>query len=212
MSTRSKLWVFSALLYAAFFAWYTDFGGPLTDAEVDEFIATMKADGGSIETIAFIEQFARQDTGRQFLMVNNIDYNENPGKVEGAEAGESAQQLIGRYMQHMLPALLSRASHPVVMGKVVYASVDVVGIEGAETWDDGALFRYRSRRSFMEIVSNPEFKGQHHFKTAALEKTIAYPIEPSLYLGDLRLLLGLVMLSLVALVDGWLLSRRLPPR
>ena len=85
--------------------------------------------------------------------------------------------------------------------------MDLVGIEGAESWDQGALFRYRSRRSFMEIVTNPVFKGQHHFKTAALDKTIAYPIETSLYLGDPRLLLGLILLALTALIDGWRLSR-----
>lgn len=209
MSTRSKLWLFSGLLYAAFFVWYTDLGGPLSDAEIDEFMATMKVNNSDPDMMAFIKTFAQQDSGRQFLMVNNIDYNENPGKVEGAEAGETAQQLMGRYMEHMFPALLSRASHPVVMGTVVYDSMDIVDIEGAEIWDDGALFRYRSRRSFLEIVTNPAFRGKHHFKTAAIEKTIAYPIEPSVYLGDLRLLLGLIMLALVALIDSWRLSRQL---
>ena len=207
MSTRKKIWLVPALLYAAFFIWYTDLGGPLSDAEVDEYIATMTANGTAPETIAFVEKFAREDSGRQFLMVNNIDMNENPPNVEGAEPGESADQLMGRYLEHMIPALLARACHPVVMGSVVYPAIDLVGIEGAESWDQGALFRYRSRRSFMEIVTEPVFKGKHHFKTAALEKTIAYPMETSLYLGDPRLLLGLILLSLTALVDAWRLSK-----
>jgi hypothetical protein len=112
-------------------------------------------------------------------------------------------------MEHMIPALLARASHPVVMGSVVYPSMDIVGIEGAEHWDQGALFRYRSRRSFMEIVTNPTFAGKHHFKTAALDKTIAYPIEISLYPGDPRLLLGLLLLAITALIDSWWISRKL---
>ena len=208
MSKRLKLWLFPALLYAVFVFWYTDFGGPLNEQEIDGFIATMKSNGSDPDSITMIEAFAREDTGRQFLMVNNIDYNETPGKVEGAEAGESAKQLMARYMEHMIPALLSRASHPVVMGSAVHSSVDLVGIEGAETWDDGALFRYRSRRAFLEIVTNPAFSGKHHFKTAALDKTIAYPIETSLYLGDPRLLLGLILLALTALIDNVRLSRR----
>jgi len=207
MSTRTILWIVPALLYAAFFFWYTDLGGPLSDAEVDEFMATMTANGGDPETIAFVEKFGRQDSGRQFLMVNNIDLNENPPDVEGAEPGESADQLMARYMEHMIPALLSRACHPVIIGSAVYPTMDLVGIEGAEIWDQGALFRYRSRRSFLEIVTNPAFKGKHHFKTAALDKTIAYPIETSLYLGDLRFLLGLVLLALTALIDALWLSR-----
>jgi hypothetical protein len=84
----------------------------------------------------------------------------------------------------------------------------VVGMEGAENWSGGALMRYRSRRDFLEIVTNPIFKGQHHFKAAALEKTIAYPIEPDLQLGDPRLLLGLLLLALTALTDLIRLSRQ----
>ena len=93
------------------------------------------------------------------------------------------------------------------MGSAVYPAMDVVGIEGAETWDQAALFRYRSRRDLLEIVTNPAFSGEHHFKTAALDKTIAYPIETQLYLSDPRLLLGLILLALTALVDLWRSSR-----
>ena len=208
MSTRLKIWMFPALLYTVFLFWYTDFKGALTDSEVDAFLATLTANGSDPEVIAFIEKFAREDRGKQFLMVNNIDFNEHPPEVAGAEPGESAEQLMGRYMEHMIPALLKRASHPVLMGSAVYPSMDIVGIEGAETWDDAALFRYRSRRAFLEIVTNPAFGGKHHFKTAALEKTIAYPIEPDLYLGDPRLILGLALLALTALVDLLRLSRQ----
>lgn len=208
MSRRKLLWVIPALLYAAFVAWYTDFGGPLSDAEVDRFVAVMRDNGADPQVVAFIEAFARGDTGRQFLMVNNIDYSDNPGDVPGAQPGESAQQLMGRYMEHMLPALLSRASHPVLMGNAVYPSIDVVGIEGAEAWDVGALLRYRSRRSFMEIVTNPDFGGSHHFKTAALDKTIAYPVETGFYPGDPRLLLFLFLLAATALLDRFLAPRK----
>ena len=208
MSTRLKIWLFPALLYALFVFWYTDLEGPMSDSEVDDFVATMTANGSDPAVIAFMERFAREDSGKQFLMVNNIDYVEQPGDVPGAEPGESAEQLMGRYMEHMIPALLQRACHPVVMGSAVYPSVDVVGIEGAENWDQGALFRYRSRRDLLEIVSNPAFGGKHHFKTAALEKTIAYPIEPELYLCDPRLLLGLILLALTALIDLFRLSRK----
>jgi len=207
MSIRLKIWLFPALLYALFLFWYTDFKGPLSDAEVDAFLAAMTANGSDPEVVTFIETFAREDSGRQFLMVNNIDYNEYPPDVPGAEPGESARQLMGRYMEHMFPALLQRASHPILMGSAVYPAMDLVGIEGAEIWDDGALFRYRSRRDFLEIVTNPAFMGKHQFKTAALEKTIAYPIETALYVGDPRLLLGLLLLALTALADLFRTSR-----
>lgn len=210
MSKRAQAWLISALLYAGFVSWYTDFGGPLSDAEVDAFVATLAEREADPALIADFERFLRNDTGRQFLMVNAIDMNDNPPDVEGAAPGENADQLMARYLEHMIPELLKRACHPVIMGEAVHTVIDVLGIEGAEQWTDAALFRYRSRRSFMEIIANPDIGGKHEFKLAALDKTIAYPIETSLYLGDLRLLLGLVLLAVTALLDSAFLSRRRP--
>ena len=44
--------------------------------------------------------------------------------------------------------------------------------------------------------------------TVALEKTIAYPIETTLYLSDPRLLLALVLLAITSLLDAFWLARR----
>jgi len=201
VSKRLLLWLSPAIFYALFVAWYTDFGGPLSDEEVDNFVAVLEERGGNPETIAKIEGFLRNDSGRQFLMLNALDMNDNPPDVEGAEPGENADQLMARYMEHMIPELLKRASHPVILGDAVYTALDVVGIENAEQWTGGAMFRYRSRRTFMEIVSHPAIAGKHEFKLAALDKTIAYPIETQIYFGDPRLLLGLLLLAVTALLD-----------
>ena len=155
-----------------------------------------------------IRQFGEEDTGKHFIMINNIDYNETPGDVAGAAPGENAQQLMDRYMGHMIPAMLSRGSHPVMLGPAAYRSMDVIGVEGVDVWDMGGLVRYRSRRDFLEIVTDPVFSGKHHFKAAALEKTIAFPVEPDFNLGDPRLLIGLLILSLTALVDARRSSQR----
>lgn len=147
------------------------------------------------------------DTGRQFLMVNNLDMAVDPADVEGALSGENAAQLMDRYMEHMYPALLRRACHPVYVGEAIFRAMDVVGIDGAEIWDRAVLLRYRSRRDLMDIVSNPAFTGKHEFKSAALDKTIAYPLENTLYLSDPRLLLALLLLALTALADSLIYSR-----
>jgi len=208
MTARSKLWLISALIYGAFVFWYTDFGGPVTDAEIQDWKQSMRTNGSSPERIVYFERFFEEDTGRQFLMLNAIDMNENPPSVEGAEPGENANQLMARYLEHMLPELLGRASHPVIIGSAPFTAIDLVGIAGAENWDQGAFFRYRSRRDFMHIIANPTTLDKHRFKLAALEKTIAYPIETSLYLGDLRVLLGLLLLAITALLDSfWIVPR-----
>jgi hypothetical protein len=207
MSRRAKIWLVPALLYAVFVFWYTDFGGPLRPNEIGAFMERMRARAGSTERLKSIEKFMREDSGRQFLMVNIAEFNDNPPQVEGAAAGETAEQLMNRYMSYMYVELLKRACHPTVMGDAIFQAMDVVGIENARVWDMAALMRYRSRRSLMEIIANPAQKDSHRFKIAALEKTIAFPIETRLYLGDPRLLLGLLLLALTALLDNFLLSR-----
>ena len=46
----------------------------------------------------------------------------------------------------------------------------------------------------MDILSNPAFAGRHEFKVAAIEKTIAFPLDPWFQLGDPRLVLALLFL------------------
>ncbi|MDK1024843.1 MAG: hypothetical protein QGD92_11505 [Gammaproteobacteria bacterium] len=207
MTRRMYLWLAPLLFYAVFTFWYTNTSGPLTDDEIGQFVMAMVQNGADPAVITRVRQFMETDTGRQFLMVNNIDMADDPGDVQGAEPGESADQIMNRYMEHMYPELFKRASHPVYVGEAVFDAMDIVGIEGAESWSRAALFRYRSRRDMMEITSNPAFRDKHHFKLAALDKTIAYPLENTLYLSDPRFLLALILLSAVALLDIALYGR-----
>ena len=149
MTSRRKLWLGAIVLYALFVSWYIDFGGPLTEAEIQAYIAkTENRDlGGNASAREALLEFLRNDTGGQFLMLNAIDLAKNPPPVEGAPPDADGQTLI-------------------------------------------------------DIIGNPEFYARHDFKLAGLEKTIAYPIEPRIYLGDLRLLLGLFMLAITALLDA----------
>ncbi|MBT3695636.1 MAG: hypothetical protein HON25_10950 [Gammaproteobacteria bacterium] len=208
MRSRKILWGLPLLGYLLFSFWYTNTGGPLSAAEVEHYLGKMQALGRNDESLDRLRIFLQSDTGNQFLMINNIDMNETPGNVAGALPGESSDQIMDRYMEHMYPALFARASHPIFFGNAVHTSLDVVGIQNAEVWDRAAVFRYRSRRDLMDITSNPAFAGKHHFKLAALTKTVAYPIESQLYLSDPRFLLALILLCITALSDIALFGRR----
>jgi len=189
-----------AVLYLAFFSWYTSCGGPLSSEEIDGYVAAMKERGRSPEEIALITDFLESDTGDDFAMVNVIEMREPPTPIDGVEPGASAGEVLDRYMEYMWPALLLRACHPVVFGRAAAPALDVWGIEGAERWSQAGLMRYRSRRDMMEIASNPAFSGTHEFKIAAMAKTVAFPIDPWGQLGDPRLVLGLVVAVLVLAV------------
>ena len=157
--------------------------------------------------IARMRYFMEEDTGKQFIMINLIDPNPNPPELSGTGPGASSEQLMGYYMEYMDPALLKRASHPVCAGTAIAPSMDIIGIEGAEYWQQGALMRYRSRRDLLQIAANPIFSERHDYKIAALTKTIAYPVEVNLYLMDPRFLLALILLTLILTIDALIYRR-----
>lgn len=198
---RLWLWIVPALGYVLFALWYTNLSGPLTKEEIKAIVQLAESNNAAPERVAMIRRFMEEDTGNQFIMVNNLDMAEAPPALPATGPGAGASELIGHYMEHMYPALFKRASHPVFFGNVVANAMDLTGIENAESWTQGALFRYRSRRDVMAISTDPRFTERQEYKLAALDKTIAYPVEPVLYPNDLRIFVALVLLSLVSLAD-----------
>lgn len=197
-------------LYAGFFLWYTPWGGPLSEEEIEQYVEAY-ASGGETDAdeLLRLRRFLEEDTGGDFVMVNVIELQEPPLPVAGVEPGDSASDVLAKYMEYMWPALLRRACHPVLAGSAAADALDLWGLDGARTWSQGAAMRYRSRRDMMEISTHPEFDGRHGFKIAAMKKTVAFPLDPWLHLGDPRLLLGALTLILVLLVQTVSLRRRL---
>ena len=202
-----KVWISLLVIYSSFFIWYTDLGGKLTDDEIEyyanKFESNALKDGRILEhrIKELLQKFMEEDSGKQFIMVNVIDMSENPTFPDGTVSDESSDVLMNEYMEHMYVELFKRASHPAYFGNAVNGSMDIVGIENAEVWERAILVRYKSRRSFLEIVTHPDMNSKHKYKIAALEKTIAFPVENQFYLGDPRLLLGFILL-----IIGLLLS------
>jgi hypothetical protein len=188
------IWLILIALYGAFFSWYTSFGGPLTDAEIAHYMNLIESrePAPSPDRIAMMRKFMEEDTGDDFVMINVIDMFETPLQVEGVEPGESSEEVLAKYMEYMFPALFARACHPVIYGQAAANAMDIMNAEGMEHWTTGAGMRYRSRRDVLEISFNPAFAGSHEFKVAAMAKTIAFPIDPWMQLGDPRFVLALI--------------------
>jgi len=185
------LWSVLAALYLGFRLWYDGGGGPLTPEEVARYVAVFEERGVEPARIEKMREFLASDTGSDFVMANFIELQDDP----------KAQQDMDRYMAHMYPAMFRRASHPVFAGPVVARALDIWGIENGERWSMVGLVRYRSRRDVMEISTNPAFADAHPFKTAAMAKTIAIPVEPFLQLGSPRWLVAGALLTLGALLQ-----------
>lgn len=203
--TRTKwVWLVCALIYTAFFSWYTSFGGPLTGDEIEHYLSRFaeRTPAPTAERMASLRRFMEEDTGDDFVMLNVIDMYDSPQQIEGVEPGESSDEVMGKYMAYMYPALFSRACHPVMFGTAAHTAMDLMNAPGMEEWTSGALMRYRSRRDMLEVSSNPQFQGSHEFKVAAMEKTIAFPLDPWFQLGDPRLVLALI-LGMIGFALSW---------
>lgn len=196
MSRTARIWLALGLVYAAFFGWYTSFGGALSAEEIAHYRGALADQGAPPEGLARWVAFMEGDTGDDFAMWNAIDLREVPTPGPGIEAGESSADVLAKYTGPFLGRALRRAAHPVMLGSAAAPALDVWGIEGAREWDTGALVRYRSRRDLMELAVGVRAEGEtdiHAFKIAAMEKTIAFPLDPWFQLGDPRLVLALVL-------------------
>ncbi len=211
MPRAATIWTLTVLLYVSFYTWYTGFGGPLSPEEIEMYLDRIEqGDDADPERIERLRTFLEEDTGNDFIMVNAILMRDKPLREEGVRPDETSQEVLNRYMAYMWPALLKRACHPVLMGQAIAPAMDVWGIENAEHWTTAGLMRYRSRRDLMEIAATPEFNGPHVFKIAAMEKTVAFPVETVINLGDPRLLLGLLLFGIAAGLHLLVLLRRRP--
>jgi hypothetical protein len=189
-----RTWIVLAVLYGAFFAWYTSFGGPLQPEEIEEFMGILEANDAPPERIARWRRFMETDSGDDFAMANFLSLAETPKPVEGVPAGESSADVMARYTTPFMGKAVRSAAHPVLYGKAAGDAMDLWGIEGAERWSHAGVVRYRSRRDLMEQVRGLVGTDIHRYKIAAMDKTIAFPIDPWITAGDPRLLLALVFL------------------
>ena len=204
MTRTQWIWLVLIGLYGAFFSWYTSFEGPLTTEEITHYIGRLESSEppASPERVARLRKFMEEDTGDDFVMVNVIDIYDTPLQIEGVAPGESSDDVLAKYMDYMLPELISRACHPVLYGQAANTAMDIMNADGMEQWTRGAGMRYRSRRDLLEIAGNSDFADSHEFKIAAMRKTIAFPIDPWFQLGDPRLVLAL-LLGLIGSALSW---------
>lgn len=202
MRRNLLIWGIPAVLYAVFFAWYTNLSGPLSKAEVEKYMSYIEVGDASPARVAQMRRFMEEDEGDDFIMINVLHLKETPDQIDGVAPGDSSADVMAKYVKYMVPALLQRACHPVLFGDAASNALDLHQIEGAEKWTSGAAMRYRSRRDMLDIALNPAFAENHSFKIAALEKTIAYPVEDNLPFTDPRFLVFFVLLSFAGVANA----------
>ena len=91
---RKVLWIVPGVIWLLFTFWYTDFGGQLTDQEIDEGMQVLRERNFDPEGLEQLEGFLRNDTGRHFLMVNNLDVNDSPPVMPALGNGSASSPRV----------------------------------------------------------------------------------------------------------------------
>ena len=100
--------------------------------------------------------------------------------------GKTNDEIVKPYSEYWLSFVLKRGSYPVFAGKPIIDAFESRGLENASKWTDTILVRYKSRRVFAEMITNPGFNKFHDLKFVTTDKSIALPTSPQIHLVNLE--------------------------
>ena len=144
---------------------------------------------------------AEDDDGREFYMVNLMRHREKAQYPPGSPYDDDVQAAADRYNRAVVPALLKRGSHPILLANVLGTFLEP---EGSDRWDQVGIVRYRSRRDMLDMAIELGEGGGGAHKWASIEKTHVFPTRPVVDLvfvrANVAALLALVGVALTRLL------------
>jgi hypothetical protein len=203
MSVPVSVLVSCSLAYLLFLLWYVGRGRPMSAGEVDSLLERVQRNAAASGTpfgphlLSSLREVARDDDGREFVMVNLIRYREKAAYPPGWEYGDDPHEADARYNRALIPLLLKRACIPIFLGRSVGRFLTP---DGTVPWDSVALVRYRSRRDFLGLCADLARDRSDIHKWAAIEKTHVFPVEVLFSLTVIRLLTAVILAFVVSLV------------
>jgi hypothetical protein len=196
------IWGTALALYVLFRLWYDNWRGPLTQAEIDAFLAEVKGKYSGGNDPAVLRAFLEADDGKEFVMLNLVRIE--PGMVTDPATGQpmEGRAAMRRYSDPFVRALLRRGGHPGMVGTKVGPYVDAWNVEADPGWSIFGLMRYRSRRDLIAMVRDPRFAESHPYKLLGIPTTFSFPTQRqvSVYIGP-RVWMALVLALVAALVQ-----------
>lgn len=200
-----KFYAALAVIYGVFLWWYGGSSDPVSEQELNTYIAQFEAANQSkttdtSENIKYMRRLAASDQGGEFYMVNLMDFRDAalyPPESPWA-SDPDALAADARYSAKVVPLLLKRASHPMLVGPLTGTFI----IEGEwGNWDSFAIVRYRSVKDMLEMMIEMAHLGDVALhKWASMEKTQVFPIQASISLPGPRFLVAALLIGLALIV------------
>lgn len=203
-------WAILALLYVVFLSWYGGSGDPLSPGEIEEYVAiaqAQRAENGlgelserDREVAVKLREFMETDDGQEFVMINLNVYRDVPRYEDGREVSGSAEEVEQEYARRILPNLLVRATHPILMLDPE-VSIGGTGEFERQDWTRVNLVRYRSRRDFLDFILKTSWAEDSDHKWAALARSHSLAATPRASFATMRLLPFLILVVIGLLMD-----------
>ena len=200
------VWAVLSAMYLVFLLWYDWSGGPLTSEEIDHYEALLQEQGLEGTVVPFTaREFAENDDGDEFFMVNLTIPREEPLIPDDLPEGEDPVQAAQRYTRETGLRMLAYANHPIAS---LDARVNFIEYEGAPVWDNLLLVRYRSRRDFFRVFAHPGTAEAIRYKFVFIAQDHSWPTETGYSLLGIRTMILTYVAMLGLVVHGVIIAIR----
>jgi len=199
------------VLYGIFSYWYAGAGsGRLGQDELEAYLAKLERhanlpEEAKADVLERLRVWGAADDGGAVYMLNLMRTREKPYLFPGApmDFQGTAEEANRIYEDHAMPLLLKRGGVPVVWGRAQGKNV-VGGGPGLDDWSRLGFIRYPNRRTFFELLTDPQYMKIGHYKFMGMEM-ILVPTTAEMAVPDLRLVVGGALL-VIFLGLGWFRS------
>lgn len=215
---RQMLAFILVALVGAFWYWQSP-GASLSSAEITDYLERLDASlpmepVEKAEFIVRLRSWAEADDGQPVHMLNLIRFHDQMQGVPGhPQFSGSAEEANAYYEQVAMSMLAERGVYPVFMSSAQGLETDagvvsnLLGFDKTlDGWDRIILVRYPSRRSFLDLATDPDYIAVVPFKLAAIDLGFV-PLDKHFMVPDLRWVAALLAL-VVFLVGSKVLTVR----
>ena len=152
-----------------------------------------------------IRPWAEADDGKPVFMLNLIRFYPQLRTFAGAPEFKGTPEEANAYYEKSITSLwLSHAAYPIFSG--ASQAKNLINIQPEKDWGRVVVCRYPSRRTFLELLSDPSYGPMEPYKFMALEIDLV-PVSSTMVIPDLRLIVGSSPLVLFLAVN-WLRAAR----
>jgi hypothetical protein len=192
-------------LYLAFYAWHSQGGGKLTQAEIDQYVTSIEKlplpEKAVQAFITRLRAWAEADDGKPVYMFNLIHFFPKLQPFPGApDFKGTPEQANAHYEKGLIWLWLSHASYPTFIG--VPQARNLINMQPERSWGNMTVVRYPNRRTFLKLISHPAYAPLAAYKFIAVELDLV-PVSRGTVVPDPRWLVGGGFVIIFLLV-GWL--------